>query len=120
MSPERSSSARRKALAEANVPYEQLYELDRINGEFQNSDVAIVVGANDVVNPIARQDSGSPIAGMPILDVDHAQTVVVIKRSLSPGYAGIKNPLFEADNCLMLFGDAKEALQDLVKEVKDL
>ena len=107
-------------LAEANVPYEQLYELERINGDFQDTDVAVVLGANDVVNPIARQDSGSPIAGMPILNVDHAQTVVVVKRSLNPGYAGIKNPLFENDNTLMVFADAKKALQDMVKEVKDL
>ena len=78
------------------------------------------VGANDVVNPAAREDANSPIAGMPILDVDHARTVVVIKRSLSPGYAGIKNPLFELDNTLMVFADAKEALEGMVREVKDL
>ncbi len=107
-------------LAEADVPYDKLWELDRINNDFQNTDVAIVVGANDVVNPIAREDRPSPIAGMPILDVDHAHTVVVIKRSLSPGYAGIKNPLFDNDNTLMLFADAKVALTDLVKEVKEL
>jgi NAD(P) transhydrogenase subunit beta len=107
-------------LAEADVPYEQLYEMDMINGDFPNADVAIILGANDVVNPIAREDSGSPIAGMPILDVDYAQTVVVVKRSLSPGYAGIKNPLFDNDNTLMLFADAKAALQGMVKEVKDL
>ena len=106
-------------LAESDVPYEQLWEMDRINADFKNTDVAIVVGANDVVNPAARLDTG-PIAGMPILDVDQARTVVVIKRSLAPGYAGIKNPLFEADNCLMVFLDAKEALEGMVKEVKDL
>lgn len=106
-------------LAEADVPYEQLFELERINGDFQNTDVAIILGANDVVNPLARE-SGNPIAGMPILDVDYAQTVVVIKRSLSPGYAGIKNPLFDNDNTLMVFADAKEALQDMVTEVKEL
>ncbi len=106
-------------LAEADVPYEQLYELDHINSDFQNCDVAIVLGANDVVNPIAREE-GNPISGMPILDVDHSQTVVVIKRSLSPGYAGIRNPLFDNDNTLMLFADAKQALQDMVKEVKEL
>ncbi|MCA8943796.1 MAG: NAD(P)(+) transhydrogenase (Re/Si-specific) subunit beta [Planctomycetes bacterium] len=106
-------------LAEADVPYEQLWELERINGDFQNTDVVIVVGANDVVNPVAREQ-GNPISGMPILDVDHAQTVVNIKRSLSPGYAGIKNPLFELDNSLMVFMDAKEALTEMLKEVKEL
>ena len=106
-------------LAESDVPYEQLWEMDRINGDFKNTDVAIVVGANDVVNPAAREGTG-PIAGMPILDVDQARTVVVIKRSLAPGYAGIKNPLFERENCLMVFLDAKEALEGIVKEVKDL
>ena len=107
-------------LAEADVSYDKLFELDRINGDFKNTDVVVVVGANDVVNPTARADKSSPIAGMPILDVDEAQTVVVIKRSLSPGYAGIKNPLFDLDNCLMLFSDAKVALGEMVAEVKDL
>jgi NAD(P) transhydrogenase subunit beta len=106
-------------LAESDVPYDQLWEMDRINADFKNTDVAIVVGANDVVNPAARENTG-PIAGMPILDVDQARTVVVIKRSLAPGYAGIKNPLFELDNTLMVFLDAKEALEGIVKEVKDL
>jgi NAD(P) transhydrogenase subunit beta len=106
-------------LAESDVPYEQLWEMERINGDFKNTDVVIVVGANDVVNPTARENSG-PIAGMPILDVDQARTVVVIKRSLAPGYAGIKNPLFEAENTLMVFLDAKEALEGIVKEVKEL
>ena len=106
-------------LAESDVPYDQLWEMERINGDFKNTDVVIVVGANDVVNPAAREPSG-PIAGMPILDVDHAATVVVIKRSLSPGYAGIKNPLFDNDNTLMVFMDAKEALEGMVREVKDL
>jgi NAD(P) transhydrogenase subunit beta len=106
-------------LAESDVPYEQLWEMDRINGDFKNTDIVIVVGANDVVNPAAREPTG-PIAGMPILDVDQARTCVVIKRSLSPGYAGIKNPLFELDNTLMVFMDAKEALDGMVKEVKDL
>jgi H+-translocating NAD(P) transhydrogenase subunit beta len=106
-------------LAESDVPYDQLWEMDRINGDFKNTDVAIVVGANDVVNPAAREATG-PIAGMPILDVDQARTVVVIKRSLAPGYAGIKNPLFELDNTLLVFLDAKEALEGIVKEVKDL
>ena len=106
-------------LAESDVPYEQLWEMERINGDFKNTDVVIVVGANDVVNPAAREATG-PIAGMPILDVDQARTVVVIKRSLAPGYAGIKNPLFELENTLMVFLDAKEALEGIVKEVKDL
>jgi len=106
-------------LAESDVPYDQLWEMDRINSDFKNTDVVIVVGANDVVNPAAREPTG-PIAGMPILDVDQARTVVVIKRSLAPGYAGIKNPLFEADNCLMVFLDAKEALEAMVREVKEL
>jgi NAD(P) transhydrogenase subunit beta len=107
-------------LAEADVPYEKLFELDKINNDFKTTDVVVVVGANDVVNPAARTDSKSPIYGMPILDVDHAQSVVVIKRSLSPGYAGIKNPLFEADNCLMLFADAKEGLESTLAEVKSM
>ncbi|MBX3462610.1 MAG: NAD(P)(+) transhydrogenase (Re/Si-specific) subunit beta [Planctomycetes bacterium] len=106
-------------LAESDVPYDQLWEMDRINADFKNTDVVIVVGANDVVNPAAREPTG-PIAGMPILDVDQARTVIVIKRSLSPGYAGIKNPLFDLDNCLMVFLDAKEALEGMVKEVKEL
>jgi len=106
-------------LAESDVPYDQLWEMERINGDFKNTDVVIIVGANDVVNPAAREPTG-PIAGMPILDVDHAATVVVIKRSLSPGYAGIKNPLFDNDNTLMVFSDAKEALEGMVREVKDL
>ncbi|MFK7739484.1 MAG: NAD(P)(+) transhydrogenase (Re/Si-specific) subunit beta [Planctomycetota bacterium] len=106
-------------LAESDVPYDQLWEMERINGDFKNTDVVIIVGANDVVNPAARDPEG-PISGMPILDVDHASTVVVIKRSLSPGYAGIKNPLFELDNTLMVFADAKEALEGVVREVKDL
>jgi NAD(P) transhydrogenase subunit beta len=106
-------------LAESDVPYEQLWEMDRINGDFKNTDIVIVVGANDVVNPAAREPTG-PIAGMSILDVDQARTCVVVKRSLSPGYAGIKNPLFELDNTLMVFMDAKEALEGMVKEVKDL
>ena len=106
-------------LAESDVPYDQLWEMERINSDFKNTDVVIVVGANDVVNPAAREQTG-PIAGMPILDVDQARTCVVIKRSLSPGYAGIRNPLFDLDNCLMVFMDAKEALEGMVKEVKDL
>ncbi len=100
-------------LAEAEVPYELLFEMSEINQDFGQTDVAIVVGANDVVNPAARNDPSSPIAGMPILDVDSARRVFVIKRSLSPGYAGIKNDLFERDHTVMLFGDAKQMLDDL-------
>ena len=106
-------------LAEAEVPYDKLKEMDRINPSFAQSDMALVIGANDVVNPLARTESTGPIAGMPILDVDKARTVVVIKRSLSPGFAGIANPLFAADNTLMFFGSAKEAVLDLVKALKE-
>jgi NAD(P) transhydrogenase subunit beta len=106
-------------LAEADVPYEKLKEMEEINPTFAQCDVAIVIGANDVVNPVARTDPKSPIAGMPILNVDHARNVVVVKRSLSPGFAGIPNPLFAADNCLMLFGDGKKALVDLVAALKE-
>ena len=106
-------------LAEADIPYEQLREMDDINASINQFDVAIVLGANDVVNPLARTDPNSPIAGMPIIDVDKARTVVVIKRSLSPGFAGIPNPLFAADNCLMLFGDGKQAIVDIVKALHE-
>jgi NAD(P) transhydrogenase subunit beta len=107
-------------LAEADVPYEQLFELDNINGDFQTTDIAIVLGANDVANPAAVEDPQSSIAGMPVLHVWEAQTVFVVKRSLSPGYAGIKNELFDRDNALMCFGDAKKFLEDLITELKDL
>ena len=107
-------------LAEADVPYEKLREMDDINNEIEQIDVCIVVGANDVVNPVARTDPQSPIAGMPIIDVDKARTVVVVKRSLSPGFAGIPNPLFAADNCLMMFGDGKKAITDLVTALKEV
>ena len=101
-------------LAEADIPYEQLKELDHINPTFRQTDVVLVIGANDVVNPMARDsDPSIPIAGMPILDVDQANVVVVIKRTLGPGFAGIPNPLFAADNTLMLFGDAKQAVTAL-------
>ena len=106
-------------LAEAEVPYEKLKEMDHINPTFDQTDVALVIGANDVVNPLARENDSGPIAGMPILDVDKARTVVVIKRSLSPGFAGIANPLFAADNTLMYFGSAKEAILDLVAALKE-
>ncbi len=107
-------------LAEANVPYDKLKEMDEINPTLETADVCIVIGANDVVNPVARTDPKSPIAGMPIIDVDKAKTVVVIKRSLSPGFAGIPNPLFAADNTLMFFNDGKKAMLELISAVKDI
>ena len=107
-------------LAEAHVPYDQLYEMERINPEFPQVDVAVVVGANDVVNPSARNEPGSPIYGMPILDVDRAANVVVIKRGMSPGFAGIDNPLFYDAKTSMLFADAKGALEDLLAAVKTI
>lgn len=107
-------------LAEADVPYDHLYDMDEINPTFGETDIALVLGANDVVNPAARDDKGSPIYGMPILDVDKAQTVIVIKRSLSPGFAGIPNQLFANNNSLMLFGDAKQAVRELATAVKEL
>jgi NAD(P) transhydrogenase subunit beta len=107
-------------LAEANVPYPQLKEMDEANPEFSRTDVAVVVGANDVVNPDARNNQGSPIYGMPILNVDNAQTVVVLKRSMNPGFAGIENPLFYNPKTVMLFGDAKESITKLVADVKSL
>ena len=106
-------------LAEADVPYDKLKEMDEINPSFPQTDVAIVIGANDVVNPMARTDPKSPIAGMPILDVDKARTVIVLKRSLSPGFAGIPNPLFAADNTLMYFADGKKAILDIVAALKE-
>jgi len=106
-------------LAEADIPYDALKEMDEINPTFDQVDMCIVIGANDVVNPVARTDPSSPIAGMPILDVDKARTVVVIKRSLSPGFAGIPNPLFAMDHTLMYFGDGKKALVDLNTAIKE-
>ena len=105
-------------LAEADVPYEQLWEMERINSEFKNTDVAVIIGANDVVNPAAIDDPQSPIAGMPILMSHEARTVMMVKRSLSPGYAGIKNRLLERDNTLMCFGDGKAFLEEVLKELK--
>jgi NAD(P) transhydrogenase subunit beta len=105
-------------LAEANVPYDELFAMDEINPEFPQTDVVVVVGANDVVNPAARNQPGNPIYGMPILDVDRAQNVVVIKRSLSPGFAGVDNPLFYDPKTVMLFDDAKAALEKLVASLK--
>ena len=107
-------------LAEANVPYDELMEMDETNSTIETVDVCIVVGANDVVNPVARTDPKSPIAGMPIIDVDKARTVIVIKRSLSPGFAGIPNPLFAMDNCLMFFNDAKKAFVEIIGAVKEV
>jgi len=107
-------------LAEAQVPYEKLIEMDQINPEFKNADVALIVGANDVVNPAALDDPQSPIAGMPILNAHEARSVMIIKRSLASGFAGIKNPLFEYNNTMMLFGDAKGMLQRIKEEVAEL
>jgi len=107
-------------LAEANVPYDQLWEMDDINGEFETTDVAVIIGANDVVNPAARHDKSSPIYGMPILNADHAGTSIVLKRSMNPGYAGIANELFYNSNNQMLFGDAKDSIMAVTNEVKQL
>ncbi|MEZ6015156.1 MAG: NAD(P)(+) transhydrogenase (Re/Si-specific) subunit beta [Planctomycetota bacterium] len=107
-------------LAEADIDYAKLMDLDAINPLFKQTDVAIVIGANDVVNPLARDDSSSPIFGMPILDVDQARTVVIVKRSLSPGFAGIPNPLFALDNALMFFEDAKKSMADTAAALKEL
>ena len=104
-------------LAEADIPYDRLMEMDDINGEFPQTDVALVIGANDVTNPAARSDQSSPIFGMPILDVDMARTVMVIKRSMNPGFAGIDNPLYYLDRTLMLFGDAKAFVNSIVHEL---
>lgn len=104
-------------LAEADIPYDRLGDMDEINGDFPQTDVALVIGANDVTNPAARTDTTSPIFGMPILDVDKAHTVMVIKRSMNPGFAGIDNPLYYLDNTLMLFGDAKAFVGSIVREL---
>ena len=107
-------------LAEANIPYEQLKDLDEINPEFEDCDVALVLGANDVVNPAASHDTSSPIYGMPILDVDKSRTVIINKRTMNTGFAGIQNELFGFDNSIMVFGDAKDMLQQLLKDLKEL
>ena len=104
-------------LAEADIPYDRLIEMDEINGDFPQTDVALIIGANDVTNPAARTDQSSPIFGMPILDVDKAHTVMVIKRGMSPGFAGIDNPLYYLDRTLMLFGDAKQFVGGIVREL---
>jgi NAD(P) transhydrogenase subunit beta len=107
-------------LAEADVPYESLKEMDEINPEFPQTDVALVIGANDVTNPAARDVADSPIYGMPILDVDKASQVIVLKRSMNTGFAGIDNPLFYNENTALLFGDAKDSVQKVLKEVEDI
>jgi NAD(P) transhydrogenase subunit beta len=103
-------------LAEANIPYDRLVEMEEVNSDFPQADVALVIGANDVTNPAARHDTNSPIYGMPILDVDKARTVMVIKRSMSPGFAGIDNELYYLDRTIMVFGDAKAVVGNIAKE----
>ncbi|MCX7606801.1 MAG: NAD(P)(+) transhydrogenase (Re/Si-specific) subunit beta [Bacteroidia bacterium] len=107
-------------LAEADVPYEKLLEMERINPDFPQVDVVLVIGANDVVNPAARKDTSSPLYGMPILDVDKAKTVIVLKRSMSPGFAGVENELFYQSNTYMLFGDAKKSIEAVIQAIKEL
>jgi NAD(P) transhydrogenase subunit beta len=106
-------------LAEAKVPYDIVLELDEINDDFADTDVVLVIGANDTVNPDAAEDPGSPIAGMPVLHVWEAENVIVFKRSMAAGYAGVQNPLFFRDNTQMLFGDAKDRVDDILAAVKD-
>jgi NAD(P) transhydrogenase subunit beta len=107
-------------LAEADVPYDELYDMDQINPEFPQTDVAVVIGANDVVNPVARHDKSSPLYGMPILDVDKAAHCIVMKRSMRPGFAGVDNELFYQEKTSMLFGDAKDSFKKLIEEVRQL
>ena len=107
-------------LAEADVPYDQLVEMDEINSDFPRAGVAVVIGANDVTNPAARHNQGSPIYGMPILEVDKARSVMVIKRSMAPGFAGIENELYHNDKTMILFGDARAVMGELVNELSQL
>ncbi len=107
-------------LAEANVPYEQLFELEQINPDFAKTDVSVIIGANDVVNPDARDNPASPIAGMPILNVDYSRSVVVLKRGKGRGFSGLENPLFFKENTGMLYGDAKSSLAKLVQAVQEI
>ena len=106
-------------LAEANVPYDQLYDLDDINDEFSRTDVSLVVGANDVVNPAAKNNPGSPIHGMPVFNVEQSRVAIVLKRSMNPGFAGIENDLFVQPNTMMVLGDAKKTLRDFIAGVKE-
>ncbi|MEX2154411.1 MAG: NAD(P)(+) transhydrogenase (Re/Si-specific) subunit beta, partial [Gemmatimonadaceae bacterium] len=107
-------------LAEANIPYDKLYNMDEVNGEFERTDVVLVIGANDVVNPAARTDKSSPIYGMPILDADKARSVIVLKRSMAAGFAGVENELFYEPQTSMLFGDAKSSLTNLIGAMKNV
>jgi NAD(P) transhydrogenase subunit beta len=105
-------------LAEANVPYDLLYEMDQVNPYFAETDVVLVVGANDVTNPAARHDKSSPLYGMPILEVDRAKSIIVLKRSMRPGFAGVDNELYFNEKCMMLFGDAKESVNKIIAALK--
>jgi len=106
-------------LAEANISYDKLFDMDEINDDFASTDVALIIGANDVVNPAARHDANSPIYGMPILNVDYAKTTFVLKRSMNPGFAGISNELFGYENNYMVFGDAKATVSQFVETLKE-
>jgi NAD(P) transhydrogenase subunit beta len=105
-------------LAEANVPYDRLFELERVNPYFPEADLVLIVGANDVINPAAKHDKTSPLYGMPILEVEHGRAIIVLKRSMRPGFAGVENDLFYNPKCMMLFGDAKESLTNLLAVLK--